>query len=200
MNRSNLMLSRTYQPASQHPSSPGNRVPDFNLLIAARLDKLGFDFSSFTIERFISWLEFKTKRKIFLLGVKARPGMYGAWITDAERPHEYIFYDSSLPPLHQGHTQLHELSHFICQHQTIQVSADDLQAILQAIQIGKMPQCVTRSALLRAPKQNEQEAEAETLAMLIQSRVIQHQRLNELANAVSSNAEAAAFLHGIGLG
>lgn len=166
----------------------------------ARLDELGFDFSQFTIERFVSWLETKMKRKIFLLAVKMPMDMYGAWISDAEHPHEYIFYDSSVSPLHQGHIQLHELSHFICQHETLKVTGDDLQAILQAIHSGKMPTCVAQSALLRAPNSDEDETEAETLAMLIQSRVIQHERLNELANIVSANAEAAAYLRDMGLG
>ena len=167
--------------------------------VLARLDELGFDFSSFTTERFVSWLETKTNRKIFLLAVRMPMDMYGAWISDAEHPHEYIFYDSTVPPLHQGHIQLHELSHFICKHETLKVTGDDLQDILQAIQNGGMPPCVAQSALLRAPNSDDDEAEAETLAMLIQSRVIQHERLNELANVVSANIEAAAYLRNMGL-
>lgn len=172
---------------------------DVTSRMLTRLDQLGFDFSCFTIERFVSWLETRTNRKIFLLAVKMPIDMYGAWISDAERPHEYIFYDSSVPPLHQGHIQLHELSHFICEHETLKVAGNDLQAILQAIQSGKMPPCVAQSALLRTPNSDEDEIEAETLAMMIQSRVIQHKRLNELANIVSANEEAAAYLRNMGL-
>lgn len=160
-----------------------------------KLDSLGFDFSRFTIEGFVSWLEAKTGRRIFMLAMGMPAGMYGAWLSDAEHPNEYIFYDDTAPQLQQVHTQLHELSHFICQHQTLRVVGADLAHILQALQSGRMPD----SVLLRARNSDENEEEAEIMAMLIQSQVIQHERLSELTNVVSANAEAAAYLHNMGL-
>ena len=167
--------------------------------MTAKLNDLGFDFGQFTIERFITWLEQTTGRNIYLLGVRMPAGMYGAWISDAEHPHEYIFYDDTVPPLHQGHIQLHELSHFICQHRTYQVTSRGIQDVLRAIRRRVMPESMAESARFRAANSKEEEVEAETLAMLIQNRVIQYQRMNELERVVSDNEAAASLLSDLGI-
>lgn len=143
----------------------------------AVLDELGIDFRSFTMERFITLLEKRKKRKIFLFAGPMPAGMDGAWFTDAELPHEYIFYDEAAVPLHRQHIQLHELSHFLCGHPTLSVTNDTLNAIIFALQLGNTSDTLFKLARLRSQgRKDKWEQEAETLAMLIGSRVCRRER------------------------
>lgn len=136
------------------------------------LDGLGIDFRSFTMERFIAFLEKRKKRKIFLFAGPMPAGIDGAWFTDAELPHEYIFFDESAVRLRQQHIQLHELSHFLCGHPTLSVTNDNLNAFIFALQMGSMPDLLFKLAQFRTQgKKDKWEEEAETLALLIGSKV-----------------------------
>jgi coenzyme F420-reducing hydrogenase delta subunit len=53
--------------------------------------------------------------------------------------------------------------------------------------------------LLRAPAKKELEQEAEMLAALIQYRVIEHERIQQLSVAASSNEDITDHLQSLGL-
>lgn len=168
----------------------------------AVLDELGFDFRNFTMTDFVHWLETRKGRKIFFLSGPMPVNMYGAWFSDSEFPHEYFFFDHSVSTLHQVHIQLHELSHYICGHKTLQISGANLKALIYALKENHTyPIEFMELARHRAPDQinAQEEAEAETLAMLIQERVIKFAKMNELSKTVSSHQEAANFLHDMGV-
>ena len=138
----------------------------------AVLDGLAVDFRSFTMERFIARLEKRAERKIFLFAGPMPAGIDGAWFSDAELPHEYIFFDEAAVPLRQQHIQLHELSHFLCGHPTLSITGDNLNAILFALHTGRIPDVLFKPARLRTQgKKDGWEEEAETLALLIGSKV-----------------------------
>lgn len=166
------------------------------------LDELGFDFRNFTMTNFVSWLEAHKGRRIFFLSGPMPVNMYGAWFSDSEYPHEYFFFDHTVPTIHQVHIQLHELSHYICGHKTLQITGAKLKSLIFALKENHAyPVEFMELARHRAPDQAnaQEEAEAETLAMLIQERVIKFARMNELSKTVSSHREAANFLRDMGV-
>jgi len=94
------------------------------------------------------------------------PGYFGAWISDAEDPLEYIFFNTNATsPVHQLHIKLHELSHILCGHNTLKVTAADIRQVIQWG--GALPP----GAICRSADTGPREQEAETLAILISVRV-----------------------------
>ena len=165
-----------------------------------RLTALGYDFRAFTMESFIGWLEAQKGRQIIPIPWKMPLGMFGAWISDGELPFEYIFYRHDVPHIHQIHIQLHEMAHFLCDHPTIKIDASTIKASL----IGNIDTSFLKSALLRSESEldlhrAEFETEAETLANLIQERVIYYSRLEELTRSISSDQKMAQFIKTMGM-
>lgn len=162
----------------------------------AVLDKLDFDFSQFTMDSFVDWIERRSGRKINFIQWEMPPGMFGVWMSDADEPFEHVFIDKNVPPMHQVHIQLHELSHIICAHPTARLSRDEMGSLL--LKAVEDPG-VLNEALLRAPAKKELEEEAEIMAALIQHQVIKHECLQQLGVAASSNEGVLDHLHSLGL-
>lgn len=150
----------------------------------AVLADLDFDFADFEMERFVAHIENLKGRKIHFAPWKLPIGMYGAWISVSDRPEEFVFFDQGMPPLHQVHTQLHELAHIINDHPTERMSTAEMA------KIRNNPDLIAEShanVSLRSPNETQYEDEAEILAALIQKEVIHHERMHQLAVAVSSD-------------
>jgi hypothetical protein len=150
----------------------------------ALLRELDFDFSTFTMDQFVAWVEERKGRKIRFISWDMPPGMFGVWMSDADEPVEHVFFDQKAPPLQAAHIQLHELAHILCDHPTARLTRVEMVDLLHR---GLQDPEVLQNALLRAPNNAECEQEAETLAALIQNQVVRHQRLQQLALAASSN-------------
>ena len=162
----------------------------------AVLGKLDFDFSRFTMDEFVAWIEARRGREISFIPWDMPPGMFGVWMSDADDPVEHVFIDKNAPSLHKVHIQLHELSHIICGHPTARLTKIEMQnLLLQAMQNPT----VLNEVLLRAPAKKELEQEAEMLAALIQYRVIEHERIQQLSVAASSNENVTDHLQSLGL-
>jgi len=86
------------------------------------LKSLHYDFRIFTIEDFIAWIERVKGCKIFTFEWHMPAGLFGAWMSDAEEPKEYIFYRQGVETLHRNHIILHELSHLLCGHPTVRIT------------------------------------------------------------------------------
>ena len=130
--------------------------------------ELSFDFGSFSIEGFLSWVGQQRNREFVAIPWSMPTGMFGAWISDRDSPREYIFYRDDVPSLHQIHIQLHEVSHFLCSHPTLQVSRNEVDNLLNS-GTGSLP---LEFVQLRVPFTSEMECEAEYLASLIQEKVL----------------------------
>jgi hypothetical protein len=165
-------------------------------MVASRtLKSLHYDFSVFTLDDFIAWIEKERHRKIFTIPWSLPPGLFGAWLTDAELPTEYIFFRNEVPKIHQVHIQLHELAHFLLGHQTLAISS------------GLLGKSVTGTAILpfnelarmRSDPDKPGEEEAELLASLIQEQVIRHSELNRLMEGGSDNTNIAGYLRDLGM-
>ncbi len=162
----------------------------------AVLDKLNFNFSDFTMDGFVAWVQAHIGREVRFIPWDMSSNMFGVWISDADEPVEHVFIDKNTPPLHRVHIQLHELSHIICEHPTIRLTKAQMkQMLLQALDDPG----VLTEALLRSPAQEDVEQEAEILASLIQHRVIMHERLAQLSLATSSNKDLVDHLQSLEL-
>lgn len=164
-----------------------------------RLDALGFDFRTFTLDNFVAWLEATRGRRIIYIPLALPATLHGAWFTDAELPLEYIFFDNSVPAIHQTHTQLHELCHIINNHKTVALTSEKLRRLILYLREAKGIPDDLNQILFRSPFSHIEEQEAETLAALIHQRVIRHARLAELTRTISSSPETAAFLRDMGV-
>ena len=138
-----------------------------------QLDNLGFHAEITTFNQLVQQLEIKNNRQIHLLPIRIPPGIHGAWISDGERPNEYVFYNAAMPVLLQLRIQLHELSHLICQHSTLRVTSKTLKTILQATQDGSIPASfVQPNFVCTSPMSSpNREIEAEIMTRLIQNRL-----------------------------
>lgn len=164
------------------------------------VEGLTIDFQQFTMAGFLEYLETYTGRKIIPLAIALPPFMYGAWVSDQQLPIEYIFYDANLSPVHQIHTQLHEIGHFLCGHKTLAVSEETLMDLIQA---GLQHDVRTVDGILMRASHNRQdmaqEAEAEAVAMVVQAQVIAAERMAQLAAVLNDNTEAIRFLRDMGV-
>lgn len=164
------------------------------------IDNLGFDFSQFTMQKFVEWVEKAKGRRIFLFSIPMPSSTDGAWISDAERPNEYIFYDVKLSPILQVHTQLHEIGHILWGHETLKITSANLTQLIKAVQCQALSPG-TSKLLMRAleGKKGQEEVEAEAVAHIIQSQVIRLSRMAALSLAVSNNNEVDKFLLDMGV-
>jgi len=160
------------------------------------LAELRYDFRSFTIGDFISHIGQERQRTIITIPWRMPPALFGAWMSDADEPKEYIFYRENVPVIHQIHIQLHELSHFLLGHPTLQINRT---MIASRVLEGEALLPFADLPRLRSPHKDDFEFQAETLASLIQKEVIQKASLGRLANDLSSEVKLAHFLQTMGL-
>ena len=159
------------------------------------LKELHYDFREFTINGFISFVGEKRARQIIATPWDMPSSVFGAWMSDGEEPKEYIFYRYDAQKIHQVHIQLHELSHFLLGHPTLQIDRTTIADVLE----GKASLPFSELLLLRSPMHSDLETQAETLAALIQKEVIHRSNLDQLMNDLSSDEKLANFLKTMGL-
>lgn len=159
------------------------------------LAELHYNFQSFTIGDFVAHIGQARGREIITLPWRMPPALFGAWLSDADELKEYIFYRDNVPAIHQIHIQLHELSHLLLGHPTLQINRSMIAKVLEGeahLPFAELPR-------LRSPHRDDPEIEAETLAGLIQKEVIQKASLDRLVNDLSSEVKLAHFLQTMGL-
>lgn len=179
---------------------------DVNARMRVLLDGLCYDFRDFTLEGFAEWLAQQRGRKIAFVPRAMPPKVFGACVkgngVDASvlkrieasaiifgaeakgSDTDVIFYEIDTPVVHRAHIQLHELSHLICGHPTVEIGSQQIQALLRSV--GPMAPADLEFLLLRSIHSDEAEEEAETLTNLIQDRVLRHAKLEELYKAISA--------------
>jgi hypothetical protein len=156
---------------------------------------LQYDFHTFSIDHFIAHVGAAKKREIISVPWRMPPTLFGAWMSDGEEPKEYIFYRDDVPLIHQVHIQLHELSHFLLGHPTLQINRSQINEVLK--KRASLP--FDESPRLRSSDKTGLEIQAEKLAGLIQKQVIQNANIDQLNSALSSEAKLANFLRTMGL-
>jgi hypothetical protein len=164
------------------------------------LAELRYDFRNFTIEHFIQWVGDLKGRQIFSIPLAMPIGLFGAWLSDDEEPHEYIFYRNNVPPIYQIHIQLHELAHLLLGHPTLHINREILASALR----GKGDLPFNELARLRSTAKPEdsrsiREVESEVLASVIQEQIIRHSQLEQLTRGISSDQNIANYLKHLGM-
>jgi hypothetical protein len=142
-----------------------------------------FDFNHFSMAKFVKWVEGERRREIQFIGwsMPIEHAIFGAWITDSEQPIDYIFYHQESPAIHQLHIQLHELSHILCGHTTLnEVEVQELGGLCQML--------LCRGSLGSGQMEVEQEAELMALRLydLIPKDII-HQPVMIASSPVSES-------------
>lgn len=151
------------------------------------LRKLNFDFSTFSLDNFLVHVG-KAKGREIIATPWALPGaLFGLWISHEEEAKEYIFYRNDVSEIHQIHIQLHEIAHFLFGHPTLKFNQEMVLDIIngKAVLVEDLVQ-------MRSSKKALAETEAETLAHLIQQRVIQQASMGQLLHDRISPAEKLA--------
>jgi hypothetical protein len=86
--------------------------------LKSALENLDYDFTDFSMDGFVAWLEAKNRCQIKLIPWLMPPAFTGVWIATTNRI-DYIFYDKSAPSLLQQHIQLNLLARIILGHETL---------------------------------------------------------------------------------
>lgn len=168
-----------------------------------KLSELDFDFSTFTIESFAQFVGQHAGTNIQFIGWDMPPGLFGAWVSLKDSPRDYVFYNKTSPPLLQIHTKLHELGHILNGHATLSVTLDELRESIKTNQLNYL----FKNSLLRGEsgeqtttaERLQMEAEAETVAELVQTEVFGNEAMMHLLTTESSYEEADAYLSHLGL-
>lgn len=158
-----------------------------------KLKALNYNFNQFSLETFVAHLETLRGRKIIFVSWPMPSGLFGAWVSLADRPHDYIFYSQNIPTLLQIHSQLHELAHVICQHPTLVIGFANLRELIQQSTLESL----FTSLPLRSATSNEREVEAEALAILIQETVMEHKRFDQIVMS-STHVDTMKYIESIG--
>lgn len=141
-----------------------------------RIDALGYDFESFTLDHFVAWIADQRRRPVHVYEVDFAGDLFGFWCPIATA--DYIFIKQQLHPTHRIHVILHELAHIVLDHQGV-----DLAEVLPPHLLEGLDNAATQ-IVLRAPASypasSTEEMEAEYFVTLVQRRLLQLNRLREL--------------------
>lgn len=154
------------------------------------LQELNFDFTTFTMGGFVRFVSEIKGREIISIPWVMPSTLFGAWISDSDESKEYIFYRNNVSAIHQIHIQLHELSHFLLGHPTLQINRKIITEVITGI--SSLP--FSSLPKLRSPQRAQSEVEAETLANLIQERAIRSSQIDNLIQDTSAEEKLANFL------
>lgn len=158
-----------------------------------RIDALGYDFESFTLDHFVAWIADQRRRPVHVYEVDFAGDLFGFWcpIDTAD----YIFIKKQLHPTHRIHVILHELAHIVLDHQGV-----ELAEVLPSHLLEGLDEAVTQ-IVLRAPATypatSDDEAEAEAFVALIRLRLVRLNRLRELFGDGSSIPAAQPYMRGL---
>ena len=168
---------------------------DTKTKIKKTLQELQFDFTNFTMTNFLQTVRQTRGREIITIPWETPSNIFGAWVSDDQEAKEYIFYRNNVPEIHQIHIQLHELSHFLLGHPTRQIN----KKTLTEVAMRKVSLPFEELETLHSSARAYMEAEAESLASLIQKQAILHSRLDLLIRDISAEEKLASFLKNMGV-
>jgi hypothetical protein len=115
-------------------------------------------------------------------------GPCGVWVSAAGR--DFIFYERHTSGLHQEHIVLHEIGHFLSDHEASSVLDPDISRLL----LPDLDPLVVKRVLQRTHYSVDNEREAETIASLILERANRWRPASEWA----APPEAAGIRERIG--
>jgi hypothetical protein len=133
----------------------------------AILDSLNYDFYSFDLASFTSWIEETTGKAVhFIPADCSKFDATGFWVVDDEN--HYICYQPGLPPWHEDHTKTHELCHVAAGHTTLPIGDQGVEIFIKCLGQQTCEGMQLRASLFGANPTNDDIAEA--MACLIYER------------------------------
>ena len=157
-----------------------NKKTTNNLELDHLLEHLGYDFTQFTLTRFIEWIEKTEGLKIHVVPLLFPPTFYGALVKCPNHKRIYIFYDAGAQLLYQTHIILHELGHYLCGHKGLKFKNEALANPAVLVQYLQNNEPHVEQILYRNAYDNTQETEAELFATLVQKIALQHVAVENL--------------------
>ncbi|MEU6715802.1 hypothetical protein ABZ897_30420 [Nonomuraea sp. NPDC046802] len=118
----------------------------------------------FDVWAFCEAIAARRRRPIHLRTMTGAPGVCGLWV--AADTADLIFYEQATTRPHQEHIILHELSHLLCDHYSMSLSAAEYARLL----LPSLDPEMVRRILARTTYSAVEEQEAELLASLIRQR------------------------------
>lgn len=174
------------------------------MTILAEVEK-SYDFTTFTLDSFAQWVEAKRNRSLTFVPLRFPSTVSGGWLQWANK--DWVFYEADALPLYQVHIQLHELSHMLCGHQTVNLDdVIELETVAQLMAYLKVLfenpaqyDDVIAQALLRSHRSAPEEIEAECLSALILERVSMRHFEKVLTQPVTFSRVAIDFYEAMGM-
>ena len=168
--------------------------------VKAVIDALGYDFSRFSLEHFLSWVESYRGRTIQVIDIPFSSSLFGFWCPAETQ--DYIFVQSSLHPTHRIHVVLHETAHMLLGHKGVVLV--DVLAPKQLRELSELDSVSSNRDRLRAsdvsPRTETEEREAEYFVASIQQRLLRFNRLQELYGDETSIDELKPYIRGLDFG
>lgn len=169
------------------PSKRSSQITPYKTLVDEVLGEL--PFSPFSFKRLIERVAAMRKRPIQVVAW-AMPDvtLYGLWLTSPSQ--EFIFFERETAVVHQELIILHELSHILLGHTTLDITNGTATAFLQ-------------NALMRSEIANlhltAQERDAEGLAKALQLEIIKRAGLQALTAQIATSPEWEVLLTHLGI-
>ena len=168
--------------------------------VLSEFNSIDYDYSKFSIDSFVEAIELKFRRKFYFLSGSLPATIQGIWVSNADLPAEYIFFEKSLPEVHLLHVQLHEISHFLCGHETLRVSTEELKRLAMSGERDLFENISPNLARFRNEGLSNGdlvEEEAEAMANLILTKAISERR--RVAEMHAHKHRARELFHSLGL-
>lgn len=159
---------------------------------------LDYDFSNFAVESFIGWIEQNRSTKLDLIARRMPRDIFGAWVRVEGNHRDIILYEVNAPELHQLLTVFHESSHLLLGHQTLTVTAQEADQILESDTLPAfLRQKFVKYRSFHRSERDEDDAEA--LAMLMLENLLRHTQLTQTLSMPPANTNLAAYFKGMEL-
>ena len=162
--------------------------------VSTVIEQINYDFDHFELDHFLDHIQQLRKRKLVLRPATLKHEIAAIWVyTDKT---DYIFFKSSDHVIHQTHNILHEIAHMMLDHTRIpleNVLTPELFNELFSGQITGRPRRITRE-----PSNNIEELEAEKFVFIVQERVMDANRIDQLLDQASSITGLNSYVEGMG--
>lgn len=173
--------------------------------IRAVLKQLPQDWAEISPESFAKWIEQFHSQQVRFAPMSLSPGLFACCLIVAdprEMPTAMVIYNSDLPPAHQMHVQMHELSHLALGHPTWVGTTKQLEEILNnPAELGQLIRefaCRAANEPLTGSRGKAEELEAEDLTRELFKRASVARRETQLKR-ISSQSDLEESLRRMGI-
>jgi hypothetical protein len=162
--------------------------------VQVALTRLDYDFRDFSMEHFVRHVESYRRREIILNRLPLDLRLSALWIRADTA--DYIFYNQNIHLVLQTHSILHEIAHIVLNH-----PCQPIDSVFTPEMLAQLRGKATEGRLRMADphrRQDDEERQAERFVVLIQQRILQARRLEQLKGPSTSIAALRDWVDGMG--